>query len=279
MATIYQILNTLLPFEWLSHNFMKNALIAILLVTPIFAILGTMVINNKMAFFSDAIGHSALTGIALGVIWGVDNPVWSMITFTIILTIGIIIVKSSNSSSTDTIISVFSSTAVALGIVILSRGGGFSKYSSYLIGDLLSIRSNELLSLLVILVLIIIEWIFLSNKLLVTSINPTLAKSRGINIHIMEYVFSLTVAIVVTISIQWVGLLIINSFLILPAASARNIAENSRQYTLFSIIFAMFSGLAGLISSYYLNTATGSTIVVVLAIIYFITFGFRYRNK
>lgn len=68
MEAIYSILETILPFEFMQYAFMKNALIAIVLVTPIFAILGTMIVNNKMAFFSDALGHSALTGIAIGMV-------------------------------------------------------------------------------------------------------------------------------------------------------------------------------------------------------------------
>src|SRR5665648_688686 len=97
----YSLMNLLLPFGWLDHAFMKNALLGVLLVTPIFGLLGTMIVNNKMAFFSDSLGHSALTGIAIGVILGIENPIWSMLFFSVLITIAILVVKEANTASTD----------------------------------------------------------------------------------------------------------------------------------------------------------------------------------
>jgi zinc transport system permease protein len=272
---LWYSITDLVPFAWLQHLFMKNALLAVLLVTPIFGIMGTMVVNNRMAFFADSLGHSALTGIAIGVILGIPNPIWSMIGFALIFSVGILIVKNGNKTSTDTVIGVFASVAVALGIVILSRGGGFNKYSAYLIGDLLSITPGEVGMLGLVLIAVIIFWYFSFNKLLLVSINESLAKSRGIQIHFMEIMFTALVAVIVTISIQWIGILIINSLLILPAAGARNIAGNARQYHCYSIIIALFSGISGLIFSYYWGTATGATIILVAALFFFITFSVR----
>ena len=268
----YFIIDKLLPFECLQHIFMKNALLAVLLITPILGLLGTMVINNKMAFFSDALGHSTLTGIAIGVILGINDPIWAMIAFSVLLGVAILTVKNANTASTDTIIGVFSSTAVALGIVILSHAGGFTKYSVYLIGDLLSITPENIFLLVILLICVVILWFFIFNKLLLVSVNKSLAKSRGVNIRLIEYLFTLIIAVVVTISIQWVGLLIINSLLILPAAAARNIAKNVRQYHRFSVLISIISGISGLILSYFLGTATGATIVLVSAGFFIITF-------
>ena len=148
MTALYSLLDTLLPFSWLSYNFMKNALLAVILITPLLGLLGTMAVNNKMAFFSDALGHSALTGIAVGVLLGIGNEYISLIAFGILMALIVTRVKNTLRSSADTVIGVFSSTAVALGLVILSYGGGFSKYSAFLIGDILSVTSGELLALL-----------------------------------------------------------------------------------------------------------------------------------
>ena len=142
METIYGILN-MLPFEFIKYDFMKNALLAVLFISPLFALLGTMAVNDKMAFFSDALGHSAFTGIAIGVMLGLKNPVISMLAFAIVLGLAISRVKEAGTASTDTIISVFSSISIALGIVILSRNGGFAKYSSYLTGDILTLPPAE----------------------------------------------------------------------------------------------------------------------------------------
>ncbi len=269
---LWYSLSDLIPFAWLQHLFMKNALLAVILVTPIFGIMGTMVVNNRMAFFADSLGHSALTGIAIGTMIGIGNPVWSMIGFALIFSVGILAVKHGNKTSTDTVIGVFSSVAVALGIVILSRGGGFNKYSVFLIGDLLSITPGEIGMLALVLIAVVIFWYFSFNRLLLVSMNESLAKSRGINLFLVEVLFTALVALVVTISIQWIGILIINSLLILPAASARNIAGNAKQYHLYSVAIAFFSGITGLILSYYWGTATGATIILVSAIFFFITF-------
>ena len=268
----YNIVDFLLPFQWAHYTFMKNALLGVLLVTPMFGLLGTMVVNNKMAFFSDALGHSALTGIAIGVILGIKNPIWSMLAFSLILAVVIIKVKNVNTSSTDTIIGVFSSTAVALGVVILSFRGGFTKYSVYLIGDLLSITPVNLLLLVIVCIVVIIIWVISFNKLLLVSVNQLLARSRGINVHFYEYIFTIIVAIIVTISIQWVGVLIISSMLVLPAAAARNISNNMRQYNIYSVVIALFSGLAGLILSYFLGSASGATMVLISSAFFAITF-------
>jgi zinc transport system permease protein len=272
METIYQLMNILLPFEWLQHDFMKNALLGVLLVTPMFGLMGTMVINNKMAFFSDALGHSALTGIAIGVLLGIKQPLWAMLVFACLFSAAIIMVKNANTASTDTIIGVFSSTAVALGIAILSLKGGFSKYSAYLIGDLLSISATDLFMLLIALMVVVVLWFTIFNKLLMFSINHSLAASRGVNIRLYDYLFTFVIALTVTVSIQWVGLLIINSLLVLPAAAARNIAGNMRQYHFWSVAIAIVSGLAGLILSYFWGTATGATIVVIAAFFFALTF-------
>lgn len=141
MDVIYTVLEFLLPFEFIDYTFMKNALLAILLITPIFAILGTMIVNNKMAFFSDALGHSALTGIAVGMLLGISNINISMILFAVIFALLLNFIKNKTTYGADTIISVFSSIAIALGLAILAQTGNFNKYSSYLVGDILSILS------------------------------------------------------------------------------------------------------------------------------------------
>jgi len=273
----YSLVDILLPFGWLQHAFMKNALLGVLLVTPIFGLLGTMIVNNRMAFFSDSLGHSALTGIAIGVILGIGNPIWSILFFSVLITIAILVVKEANTASTDTIIGVFSSTAVALGLVILSRNGGFPKYSGYLIGDLLSISPTDLLTLGIVFILVIVLWVVIFNKLLLSSMNPSLARSRGIRVRVYEYLFAIMMAVIVTISIQWVGILIISSLLIIPAAASRNIARNMRQYHIYSVLIAFISGLSGLILSYFWGTATGATIVLVTSGFFALTFVAKLR--
>lgn len=270
MDFIYNAVDFLLPFSFLGSTFMKNAFITILLLSPLLGILSTMIVSNSMAFFSDSLGHGAFAGIAIGIILG-TSPLLSIVIFSIIFACGITYIKEKSTSSTDTIIGVFSASGVSLGLISMSFGGNFRSYSSYFIGDILSITKEEIFYLFVTLLIVIIIWSFIYNKLLLISINSSLAKSRNISILLYEMIFATMVAIVVAISIQWVGLLVINALLVLPAAAARNLATNNRIYHLLSISFALCSGILGLFFSYQLNIATGATISLLAAILFFIT--------
>lgn len=261
----------LLPFEWAQLEFMQYALLAIILVAPLFTMLGTLVVNNRMAFFSDTLGHSALTGIALGVLIGISDPLWAMLAFAIIVALSVNYIKNRTGASTDTVIGVLSATAVALGIAILSQGGGFARYSRYLIGDLLSITPRDIIGLALVLVVVFLIMLGTSNQLLLASINSSLARSRGVHVGLVELLFTLSLAVVVTISIQWIGILIINSLLILPAAAARNWCRDMKSYHLITFIIILLCGVAGLIISFYWNMATGATIVLLIAVIYIIS--------
>ena len=251
MDILYGIIDTLLPFEWTEFDFMKNALLAVLLISPLFGLVGTAVVSNRMSFFSDALGHSALTGIAIGVLMGVDNYLISMLGFALLFALGISAVLESGNSSADTIIGVFSATGLALGVVLLSASGGFAKYSSYLIGDILTVQPQELLLLLFILIAVVLVWIFGYNQLLLTSLNEDLAAGKNIRVQRINRLFAIVLAVIVTISIKWVGMLIINSLLVLPAAAARNLAKNSAAYHGLSVGISLVSGVSGLILSYY----------------------------
>lgn len=277
MTLIYNIIETVLPFTFAQFDFMKNALLAVILLTPLFGMLGTMAVNNKMAFFSDALGHSALTGIAIGVILGIGNPIICMLFFGILFGLGIRKVKSSTKASSDTVISVFSSASISLGIVILSKSGGFAKYSTYLIGDILTVSPSYIKVLAVVLVVVYVIWYFIYNKLLLLSVNPSLSSSRGVKNALVENIFVVILAAAVMLSIKQIGILTINSLLILPAAAARNISKNSRQYLIFSTVISMFCGIAGLIISFYADTAAGATMVLIAAVFYFATY-FKAKN-
>ncbi len=260
------------------YSFMIYAFAAIVIITPLFGMLGTMVVSNRMAFFSDALGHSALTGIAVGVICGLGRPSLAMVIFGVVFALLLNWIRSRNISQTDTIISVFSSCCIAVGLAILSRGGTFSQYSSLLLGDVLSISRAEIIYLILLFAATVVFWIVCYNRLQAVVLNRTLAKSRHIRILLIENLFSVFIALVVMLSIEWVGILLINALLILPAAAARNLSKNVREYHLFAIIFSMFSGIFGLIISYYINIATGPMIVILAAVLFFATYFYGRRR-
>ncbi len=266
----------LLPFEMLNWQFMCNALLAILLMAPLFGILSTMVVTGRMSFFSDALGHSAFTGIAIGCICGMAAPIWAAVLFALVFSALFSFVRAKSNQAADTLIGVFSSAAVALGIFVATLGGGsFTKYNKYLIGDILSISPAEIGILALVLLGVVGLWAFFSNRLTLTVVHPQLAASRGIPIHVTQGVFSAVIALVVTLTISSVGLLILNSLLVLPGASARNVAKNMRQYHLFSVVFALVAGILGLVASYVWGSSAGAAISLSLALIFAITFMLR----
>ena len=234
MELIYGAMDALLPFAWMEYTFMKNALLAIILMTPLFGLLSTMVVSSRMAFFSDSLGHGAFTGIAIGALVGIFAPLTSLILFSIAFALLITYIKHRTAASADTVIGVFSSTAIAVGLMIMSHGGGFSKFSPLLIGDILSITPADLAGLL---------------------------------------------AVVVAVSIQWVGILIINALLVLPGAAARNLAGSVKAYHFLSVVIAFFSGLIGLFAAYYLGIAAGAAIVAAAALIFFLSLALRTRFR
>ena len=278
MSIWYELLD-LLSLPFLSMNFMKNALLAVLIMTPLFGILSTMVVTGRLSFFSDALGHSGFTGIAIGVLCGAASPTWFAVVLAVAFALLFSYVKSRTSQAAETIISVFSSTAVALGIFIATmNGSSFTKFNQYLIGDILSVTPGEIGLLALVLLGVVLLWIFACNRLVLTAAHPQLASSRGIPVRGFETLFTVSIAVVVTLAMSWVGLMVINSLLVLPAAAARNMARNLREYHLFSVVLALLSGIAGLVTSYYLGSSTGAVISLYLAICFAVTFLFRKRR-
>ena len=269
----------MLPIEMFHWNFMKNALLAVLLMAPLFGLMSTMIVTGRMSFFSDALGHSAFTGIAIGAICGAAAPTAVAVVFSVGFSLLFSWVRSRSNHTADTLIGVFSSAAVALGIFIATLGGGsFTKYNKYLIGDILSVSPGEIGMLALVLLAVVVFWVLFSNRLTLTAIHPQLASSRGMGTEQIQTLFTVMIAVVVTLAISWVGLLILNSLLVLPAASARNVSKNLKQYHLFSVAIALIAGISGLILSYYFGASSGAAISLVLTLIFAVTFCLRERR-
>lgn len=260
-----------LPFEWARFGFMRLALLAVLLVSPLLGALGTVVVANRMAFFSEAIGHAAFTGIALGVLLGLSDPMWSMLGFALLLTLAIAWFRNRGGLSSDTAIGLVMAFTVSLGIVILSRGGDFARYTNFLIGDMLAIAPKDIAWLALLAIFVGALFFFFFNRLLLATLSPAIARSRTKHAGAAELVFACLLAVVVTCALPWIGILVINALLILPAAAARNLARNTAQFFGWSVAASLVAGIAGLFVSFYASTATGATIVLVAMAIYLLT--------
>ena len=278
---LWYSLVALLPFEWAQPGrlfFMKNALLAVLVIAPLFGVLSPMVLQSRMSFFSDALGHSAFTGIAIGSLCGLGEPTWAAVVFALVFSLLFTVIRRKSALASDTVIGVFSSTAVALGIFIATLGGGsFTKFNALLIGDILSVEPGKIALLTGILAVILVLWVCAYNTLLLSALHPALADSRGVKVFWQEAVLNAAIAVVVTLSMTWIGLLVINSLLVLPAASARNLARNTRQYHLFSVAGALCCSVAGLMTSYYIGASAGAAITLYLAVYFALSMVFRRK--
>ena len=281
MQIWYTVLSVL-PFEWAQPGqmyFMKHALLAVLVISPLFGILSTMVVHSKMSFFSDALGHSAFTGMAIGALCGFNEPTWAAVIFALVFALLFNLVRRRSALASDTVIGVFSSSAVALGVFLSTLGGrSFTKFNNLLIGDILSVEPGKIGLLAIILVLVVALWVISFNDLMLSAIHPALADSRGVKVFWQETLFSMAIAVVVTVSMTWIGLMVINSLLVLPAASARNVARNMGQYHLLSLLGAILSGIAGLMTSYYIGASAGASITLYLALWFLVTFVCRKKG-
>ena len=282
MMQIWYSVLSVLPFEWAQPGqmyFMKHALLAVLVISPLFGILSTMVVHSKMSFFSDALGHSAFTGMAIGALCGFNEPTWAAVIFALVFALLFNLVRRRSALASDTVIGVFSSSAVALGIFLSTLGGrSFTKFNNLLIGDILSVEPGKIGLLAIILLLVVALWVISFNDLMLSAIHPALADSRGVKVFWQETLFSMAIAVVVTVSMTWIGLMVINSLLVLPAASARNVARNMGQYHLISLSGAILSGIAGLMTSYYIGASAGASITLYLALWFLVTFVCRKKG-
>jgi len=271
LDVLYNLMSHILPFAWLEPTFIKRALLAILIISPICAAMGVLMINFRMTFFSDAISHSAFTGVALGLISNA-NPYLTMILFGIFVGIAITIAKRNTDLSVDAVIGVFFSASVALGIAVISAMKGLTQnLHSFIYGDILAISDTEILWFIGLLAVIVGFSLYAYNKLILMGINERIASVEGVSVLGYDYAFAILLALTITFSIRAIGILLVTAMLIVPAVAGRNIAKNVKGMFWYPIIISIVSGIAGLMASYYLDTATGATIILFAVACFIIT--------
>lgn len=263
-SPVYTLIG-LLPLDCLQARFMQQALLGLLLLTPMAAVLGVEVINFRMAFFSDAIGHSAFAGVALGLILAV-NPRLSMPLFGVLVGLAVMVVRRKSNLSADTAIGIVFSAVVAFGLAVVSRASGVARdMQQFLYGDILTISEGEI----AFLGLLFLGMLFFQavgyNRLLAIALNPVMARVHGIRVALWQYLFAGLLALVVMFSVWAVGVLLVTAMLIVPAATARNLARTAGGMFWWALLAGISSGFAGLTLSAqdWLATSSGATIILV----------------
>ena len=269
--------------DWLPHGgrlefaFMRRALLGLLLIAPLCATIGIQVVNFRLAFFAEAVGHSAITGIGLGyalsltpMFAGVD-PAVTMSVFGVLVALAITFYRRSTGLSSDTVIGVFSAAVIAFGLCVLTglrsaqRLPSGTNLETFLIGNILTIRTGELAVLILFFVAAMVFEFVAYNRLMFIGLNGTLAQTVGLRVKTYEYCFAVLLALVVMFSIRAVGVLLVTALLVIPAAAARNLARSAGGVFWWGLGIALSSAVGGLILSDVLGTATGATIVLATA--------------
>ena len=270
-------LGMIFPLECMQMRFMQTAMLGLLLLAPMAAVAGTQVVNFRMAFFSDAIGHSAFAGVAFGLLFAV-SPDLTMPLLALLVGLGITAVRQRSGLSTDTIIGVFFSAVVAAGLAVVSRyPSAVRNMQMFLYGDILTVSDTEIAALAVLFLIFLLFQFFAFNKLICIGLNLQLAKAHRVRIVLHQYLFAALLALIVIFSVKTVGVLLVTAMLITPTAAARNCSSSYGRMVWLSIALGMISAVAGLLLSAqeWMRTAAGATIVLCSCFFFCISLIFR----
>ena len=267
---IYSFLQIWVPFEWAQFTFVWRAIGAMLIIAPLCAVLGVHVVNFRMAFFSDAISHSTFAGVALGVLWGVD-PMVTLVGFGILAGLSITLIKDRSDLSSDTVISVILSATVAIGITVLYAQKETRNLETYLYGSILAVSDLELFLFFWVGIFVFVVMMFLFNRLLLISLDHHLSASQGVPVRVLEYGFSMILAVMVTFSIQVIGLFLITAMLVVPAATARNLARGMSGLFWMAVVCSVTAGIAGILVSFYLNAPIGAATILIGCLLFLVS--------
>lgn len=253
------------PLDGMDMRFMQQALVALVLLAPMTAALGVQVVHYRMAFFSDAVGHSAFAGVAAGLILGVD-PHLSMPLFGLAVGLLIMFMQRFSALPSDTVIGVVFSAVVAGGLAVVSRNNTIARdLQQFLYGDILTMTETDIAWLCALFLLFVIFEIAAFNRLLYAGTSGIIARAHRVPVALFEYLFAALLALVVMFSVWGVGVLLVTAMLTVPAASARNFARSAGGMFWWAVLVGTSSAVAGLALSVqpWMGTATGATIILV----------------
>ena len=260
------------------YAFVVNGFLCAFVIGPLLGGIGTMVVAKRMAFFSQAVGNAALTGVAIGVIIGESYtaPYVSMFSFCLLFGLLLNFSRNRTKMSSDTLIGVFLSISLAIGATALlwvSAKVNTHILDTVMFGSILTVNDMDMSVLLVTTILTIAIALPLFNRMLLASLNPSLAHVRGVRVHLLEYVFVLLLTILTVACVKIVGAVLVEALLLIPAAAARNLNRSIRGFVLWSIAFSTLSCVAGIYAPmrWDLPVPSGGAIILTAAAIFVVT--------
>jgi zinc transport system permease protein len=265
-----------------SYAFVVNGFLCSLIVGPLLGGIGTMVVAKRMAFFSQAVGNAALTGVAIGVIVGESYtaPYMSMFSFCVLFALLLNFSRNRTKMSADTLIGVFLSISLAIGATALlwvSAKVNTHILDTVMFGSILTVNDTDMSVLLVTTAVTAATALPLYNHMLLASLNPSLAHVRGVKVHLLEYVFVLLITILTVACVKIIGAVLVEALLLIPAAASRNLNRSIRGFVLWSIVFSTISCLVGIYAPmrFDLPVPSGGAIILTGAAIFLVTMVLR----
>ncbi len=261
-----------------TYAFVVNGFLCAFVVGPLLGGMGTMVVVKRMAFFSQAVGNAALTGVAIGVILGESYtaPYVSMFSFCVLFGLLLNFARNHTKMSSDTLIGVFLSISLAIGATALlwvSAKVNTHILDTVMFGSILTVSDTDINVLLAVTALTAFTALPLYNHMLLASLNPGLAQVRGVRVRLLEYVFVLLVTVLTVACVKIVGAVLVEALLLIPAAAARNLNRSIRGFVAWSIVFSTVSCIVGVYAPmrWDLPLPSGGAIILTGALIFFVT--------
>lgn len=249
--------------ELFSLPFMQRAIAGGVLLGMLGGLLGSFVVLRKLSLFGNALGHTAFLGVVLAALLQLP-PTTSLIGFLVIVGLGVIYLINRTNLSSDTILSIVVAASVALGTMGFNFLKGYrGNLLSVLFGDILAISNTDLILLGVLLTVTIGGLIWTFPQQILLTLNPELAKVRGIPVQQYQYGFVIILSVAIALAIRAVGILLVNAFLVIPAATAKLTCDRFLPFLIVAAVLGALSGVIGMALSGCLNLPSGPTIVLV----------------
>jgi ABC-type Mn2+/Zn2+ transport system permease subunit len=247
----------------LQYPFMQRAVLAGVVLAALLAWMGVFVIMKKMSFFSDGIAHASLAGIAVGVLASI-HPLTTALIFSVIFSLIIYYLEKKTTLSSDAIIGMLFTSGMALGVVLISLKGGYQPdLVSFLFGNILAIKSSDLIIIFMLSVLIGLFLLYNHRNITLMAFDVDTAYMAGIKVNLLQITFYIMMAVSVVLGLKILGIILVSALIIIPASTAKLLSKSFKGLIVQSIIFSEAVVLAGIALSYYIDSPTGPVIVLV----------------
>lgn len=251
-------------------DFMKNAFMAGLIVSILCPFIGLFLVLRRNSMIGDTLSHSSFAGVAIGLVIGV-NPIITAFLFTTLCALIIEFLRGYYKKYAELVMSIVLTLSLGIAIILISTGKASAKVNSFLFGSILTVTTNDIILIAVAGIICLIILAIIYNKLIYVTFDEEGAKTAGINVKAINYLFTILVGATISLSIQIMGILVISSIIVVPVATAIQLKKNFNKTLMFSIFFGVIDIMLGLVLSYYMNSAPGGTIAITSVVVLMIT--------